>query len=331
LLSARIIQSFLKGNPTMRARIFLGGAALTLLCGQAVSNDAYSRALAELEANALQFTAAQNYVTVDSDKLTGEHYYSAKNFPGVPNPPQLSLPDADLDPLTRSIVILEANEPPLPHVRYRVTYSMDVSPDMPEVQQAYAEVTRYNLGPSRREDLLMSVPDGQVADPVEFGVGPHISWRFALAPVMGMRAGLVYASRTEVPEAQARTADCLGEPCLSVADPSGPVTGWEPMTSSQSDPPPYAGTTDSGVATAAFGMQELWENLTADGMDPLRYMPTQPHFVFVISVNVAGQEGLVKQAEVMDDSVSEIWTRRLEIAGVPAEFSRLLVPRRARQ
>lgn len=317
----------------MRAHIFFCGAALALLCGQAVSNDAYYQALAELEANALQFTGAQNYVTVDSDKLTGEHYYSAKNFPGVPNLPQLSLPDANLDPLTRSILILEANEPPLPHVRYRVTYSMDASPDIPEVQQAYAEVTRYNLGPSRREDLLMSVPDGQVADPAEFGVGPHVSWRFVLAPVMGMRAGLVYASRTEVPDAQARTADCLGEPCLSLSDPSGPITGWEPFTSPQSDPPPYARTTDFGVATAAFGMQELWENLTADGMDPLQYMPTQPHFVFVISVNVAGQEagisGLVKQAVVMDDSVSEIWTRRLEIAGVPAEFSRLLVPRRA--
>lgn len=319
----------------MRARIFVGGAALAMLCGQAVSNDAYYQALAGLEANALEFTGAQNYVAVDSDNLTGEHYYSAKNFPGAPNPPQLSLPDADLDPLTRSIVILEANEPPLPHVRYRVTYSMDVSPDMPELQQAYAEVTRYNLGPSRRGDLLISVPDGQVADQAEFGVGPHVSWRFVLAPVMGMRAGLVYASRTEVADAQARTADCLGEPCLSLADPSGPVTGWEPMTSPQSAPPPYAGITDFDVATAAFGMQELWETLTADGMDSLQYTPTQPHFVFVISVNVAGQEagisGLAKQAVVGDHTVSEIWTRRLEIAGVPAEFSRLLVPRRTPQ
>lgn len=315
----------------MSARILLGAAFSVLVFGQAVAQNPYQQALAKLEVNALGFIQAQGHVPVDAEALTDDHYYSEENFPVTGSRQAVSLPDADLDPLTRSILLLEAREVGLPHVRYHITYSMDVSVDVPEAQQAYVEVARYNVGPSRRADLLTYVPAGQVADSAEFGVGPHVSWRFVMAPVMGFRAGLVHASRKEIPDAQARAATCLGEPCLSLADPSGPSHGWKSMPSPQLEQPAYVGTTALGVTGAARGMQELWESIAADGMDPLPYTPEQPHFVFVISLNIAGQEaalsGLAKQSMVMDHTVSEIWTQRYEVAGMPAEFSRLSVPR----
>src|SRR5690606_22162753 len=130
----------------------------------------------------------------------------------------INLPDADLDPIARSVLLVEAYEAPLPHARYRIAYSMNVAPDYPESRNDHVEVTRYNLGPTRRNDLKRYMPENQLANPEEFGVGPHVSWRFVLSPVMGMQAALLYASRTELSETQAQAADCLGEPCLSLHD-----------------------------------------------------------------------------------------------------------------
>lgn len=316
----------------MSARLLLGGAALVLWLGHASAHDPYQQAMAELEVNALGFILAQGHVPVDSERVTDDLYYSERNFPDAGNGLAVRLPDAELDALTRSILFLETQAAPLPHVRYHMTYSRDASVDMPEAQQAYVEITRYNLGPSRHEALLHSVPDGQVAELAQFGVGPHVSWRFVMAPVMGMRAGLLWAGRKEVTDAQARAADCLGEPCLSLIDPSGPSLSWKPISAPQLESPAYVGATDWGVSGAARGMQELWESMASDGMDPLPYNAEQPHFVFVVSLNVAGQEAalsaLAKQGAVMDDSVSEIWTQRYEVAGMPAQFSTLAVPRR---
>ncbi len=317
----------------MSSRILLWATALILLSTQAAANNAYQQAQLELEANALSFTQAQGHAVVDAQALTDEHYYSKENFPGARDGQEsINLPDADLDPITRSILFLEAQEARLVHVRYRITYSMDASADVPEAQQGYVEVTRYNVGPSLRGDLLMSVPDGQVADPAQFGVGPHVSWRFVLAPAMGVRAGLLHASRKEIPEAQARAANCLGEPCLSLVDPSGPDQGWTPITPPQLDRPAYVGTSALGVSQPARVMEELWENIASDGMDTLQYAPDEPHFVFVVSLNIDGQEaavsGLAMQSLVMDGTVSQIWTQRHEVAQMPAEFSRLHVSRR---
>lgn len=316
----------------MNIRLIFGVAGLLWLAGPAAASQAYQQALAALEANAREFIQAQGYVAVDPDTLTGDHYYSKDNFPGAPNgSASMRLPDADLDPITRAILLVDAREISLPHVRYRVAYSMNASSDVPEARQDYVEVTRYNVGPSRRNDLLASVPDGQVADPAEFGVGPNVSWRFVMAPVMGNRAALMHASRKEMPEAQAQAADCLGEPCLGLLDPAGPGMDWQPLAQPQLAPPPYAGKSVLEVTQPARVVEELWASISSDGMDDLPYIKAQPPFVFVVSFNTAGQDvavsGLARQFPVMDDSVSEIWTQRYETAQTPASFSSIYVPR----
>lgn len=317
----------------MSTRIFIGMATLMLLAGQSTAGNTYQQALAGLEANALSFIQAPGYAVVDPLGLTGDHYYSEENFPGAGSGKEsISLPDAGLDPITRSILFVEAKEARLAHVRYRISYSMDVSTEVPEARQDYVEVTRYNVGPSRRDDLLTSVPDGRVADIVEFGVGPHVSWRFVMAPVMGIQAGLTHASRKEISDSQAQTASCLGEPRLALIDPSGPDAGWKPIPTLQMDQPAYVEKDAFGLTQPARVVQELWASIASDGMDPLPYTQEQPPFVFVVSLNTSGQDaaisGLVRQSLVMDDAVSQIWTQRNEVAQTPPDFSRVYVQRR---
>ena len=316
----------------MRISKIPGVTGLLLLAGQASASQVYQQALAALEADAAAFIQGEGYVIVDPDTLTDEQYYSKKNFPDAQNGgASISLPDADLDPITRAILLFDAKEASLPHARYRITYSMNVSPEVPQARQGYVEVTRYNVGPVRRNDLLAFVPEAQVAAPEEFGVGPHVSWRFAMAPVMGARAGLLHASRKEIPDARARVADCLGEPCLGMVDPVGPNRDWIPLQPPSLAPSAYAGNSDEDIARPARVIEELWASMSSEGMDDLPYTQEQPPFVLVVSWNTAGQDvavsGLARQFPVMDDSVSEIWTQRYEMAQSPASFSSLYVPR----
>lgn len=316
----------------MSTRLILGVTGLLLLAGQASASQVYQQALAALEADAAAFIQGEGYVIVDPDTLTDEQYYSKKNFPDAQNGgASISLPDADLDPITRAILLFDAKEASLPHARYRVAYSMNASFEVPEARQDYVEVTRYNVGPARRNELLAFVPEAQVAAPAEFGVGPNVSWRFVMAPVMGTRAGLLHASRKEIPDAQAQAADCLGEPCLGLVDPVGPNMDWMPVQQAPLAPPAYAGKSDGDVARPARVIEELWTSMSSEGMDDLPYTQEQPPFVLVVSWNTAGQDvavsGLARQFPVMDDSVSEIWTQRYEMAQSPASFSSLYVPR----
>ena len=320
----------------MNTRIVLAITLVTqlYLSGQtAVANQTYQQALAELETSALDFIQAQEYVTVDPDTLIDGDYYSQKNFPtDSTRETSINLPDADLDPITRAMLLFESKEVSLPHARYRVTYSMNASTEVPEARHNYVEVTRYNLGPARRNDLLGSVPDGQVAGLEEFGIGPNISWRFVMMPVMGIKSDVIYASRKEVTEAQAQAADCLGSPCLALIDPQGPDRNWNSIPSPQLPAQVYSKNNNFELTAPTRVIEELWASISSDEMDILPYSKEQPQFEFVVSRNTFGQDdsvsALVKQFPVMDDSISEVWTRRIEIPNVPVEFANLYVPRR---
>lgn len=317
----------------MKTQFLLCAAMLLALSTQAAASNARDQALVQLDTQAQEFVQATQYVEVDVDALTDDTYYSSRNFPGAFGAQSsASLPDASLDAIARSVLLLDAREAPLLHARYRIRYSMNGAPDFPEIQHDYVEVIRYNLGPALRDDIKQYVPANKLGGPAEFGIGPHVGWRFALSPVMGMQAGLLYASRTELTEAQARAADCLGERCLSLTEIQGPEYTWQPVVPPRFDKALYASQSDSSVARPARVIQELWATMSADGMDPLPYAPERPAFEVVVSQNVAGQEAaviaLARQAVVMDHSLAEIWTQRVQIAGGAPEFSVLYVPRR---
>lgn len=287
-------------------------------------------AMAALEPHALTFVQAPGYTAVDPAKLVDSNYYSPRNFPGDHGTPSILLPDANLDAVTRAILLLEAQEATLPRVRYRITYSLHHNADVPEAQQAYVDVRRYNLGPTLRAALTDAIGAEHVASADAFGTGPHVAWRFVMSPMMGMMADATHASRRELTDQQALAADCLGEPCLSLADPSAPVPASTPEPMPPLEPPRYLHQED-GVARPAHVARTLWASITSEGMDPLPYHDSQPQFTFVISMNVAGQDntafGIARQNIVMDDAIAAIWTQRQEVAGMAPGLFRSWVPR----
>lgn len=317
----------------MKTLHWLCALALSSACAQAVADNPLQKAMAQFDAMGNTFVQAANHTQINADYLADSKYYTAANFPNATAAhTSIGLPDAGLDALTRAVLLVHAYEAPLPHVRYRVEYSMNMSPDVPEARQDHVEVRRYNLGPARRADLQASTPANQLADPQEFGVGPHVSWRFVMTPVMGFQAALTHAGRVEIPDARAQADDCLGVSCLALAGPTGPERGWQAIPSPQLEPALYASRSNWGVATPARVMEELWSSIAGQGMDPLPYQPGQSAFQFVISSNTDGQQaavvGLARQSVVLDSTVSEIWTKRFEAEQPPPDFSTLLVPRR---
>lgn len=265
------------------------------------------------------------YTPQSVEALTGDGYYSSSLFPDSTQS-SVFLPDSNLDALTRSMLILEANEVELPHVRYHITYSMYQDTERPELTQDYVEITRYNLGPSRRLDLLEYIDAEHVASADEFGVGPHVSWRFVMAPIMGMQANIEEASREEIPDIIAQKAMCFSQPCLNMEEAEMPVKQTTPITLEYPLASTYITHTQSqyGVAQPARVLEELWAALSEQGMDPLPYVKGQPQFTFVISKDVVGQEstalGLGKQHIVLDDAIEKVWVQRHEVAGGEVDF-----------
>jgi hypothetical protein len=308
---------------------FVVVAMLTIGWGGASAQNISAAASQTFEKNAAAFVEAADYTLIDAGSLADQNYYSLQRFPSMGAGSMFS-PDSDLDAVTRAVLLLESREAELPHVRYRITYNVESLPDIPEAQQAYIEVTRYNMGPTLRADLLKSIPAEHVANSASFGVGPHVSWRFVMAARMGMLADVERASRKELTQAQAAAADCLGEPCLSLSDAEGPVGKWRPAQPPTVAGPRYARGSGS-VDHPARVAQELLAAAAPDGLEPADYKPDSPRMVFVISLNVSGQDeaamGLLHDAMVMDDAIAEIWTRRQQFAGGPADFAQFFAPR----
>lgn len=298
----------------------------------AVSESAiYQQAVNDMDDSADAFIQEKGYEVRATEPLTEDNYYTLNNFPKESSQ-SVFLPDADLDSLTRSILILEANENVLPHVRYQILYSKQTDSEIPELTQDYIEITRYNLGSSRRADLLQYLESNQVAPVDEFGVGPHVSWRFVMSPIMGLQANLIQASRQEISDAEAQHAMCFSQPCLSLEEPEIP-TGLtlQPVEFPPSSGNAYVTHDADNLVRPAHVAHELWSALSADGMDPLPYEKDQPHFIFVISKDVGGQEsnvlGLGQQTLVLDDSIAKIWVQRQEIAGGDVYFNQAFTSR----
>lgn len=289
----------------------------------------------QLQARTAAFIKADGYTAVDGQTLPGDDWYTPARFPGLGSGQASAFrPDHDLDPVTRMVLLVQAREKALPHVRYRVTYRLAFGPDdYPNVHRAFIQITRFNLGPALRQSLL-ELADGNypVAPEHVFGVGPHVSWRFVTRSLQGQRAAIVGASRKEISDAAARSANCLGEPCLSLTDSKGPDGDWRQPTLPQFKAPVY-GAADAAIPGPARVAEYLFSYATRNGFEPaFGAFADQPQMVFVISKDVEGQDatinGLLHQPHLMDDAISDIWTRRLQAGPDAIDWRTLVVHRR---
>lgn len=314
----------------MKAQIFLT-LVVGLLSPLAVqAHEIYQQTLLRMDKAAQSFVFDNDYINQSVEALTGSQYYSEKTFPEFSSSSTQAFHiDADLDALTRSILILEAQEFELPHVRYHIHYSENTDTEIPELTHSYIEVTRYNLGPTLRNDLLQYLEAENVADASEFGVGPHISWRFAMAPVMGMQADVIYAARKEITDNQAQKMMCFSQPCLGLDATELPSVQTHVLDRPLLSPAKYRAQSTDGVLQPARMLKELWAAFASD--EPLPYIKNQPQFVFVISANVVGQDsstlGTGLQAVVLDDAIEQVWLQRTQMAGMEGELLEAFIAR----
>lgn len=284
------------------------------------------------------FINADGYTEMDMSSFANGAWYSPARFPQSGSGQSgVFRPDHALDPVTRMVLFVNGLEKPLPHLRYRITYRLVAAPDdYADVQHAYVEITRFNLGPKLQRELEQ-VANGQypVAPADVFGIGPHVSWRFVTTAVQGMAASVVRASRREISDGAAQAADCLGVSCLSLSDPMGPAQGdWRELQPPQLEAPVYSDSDGFMPGPARIG-QALFAFATRHGEEPAYGNFTdKPQMVFVISKDIEGQDrtinGLLHEPYLMDDAISDIWTRRLQATPDAIQWRTLAVPRPGR-
>lgn len=262
-----------------------------------------------------RYVGAKGFTVVNADQLEGSRYYSAARFPN--KGASAFHPDADLPAPVRALLLLDSHEGALPHARYLINYQPTAEAATPDDTRAYVEVTRFNLGPAVRADLASSVPAEHLAPAKVFGTGPHVRWRFAMAPQRGMAAGLQGASRMQISEQQAASTDCLGQPCTRLPSAEGPQGKWKPQALTKLAPV-FARTTPQGAAPASVA-EHLLNLLGEDAQRAVPFAANAQRLVLVVSANAGGQEqmttGLARNALVFDDAVGMRWVRWLQVAG----------------
>ncbi|WP_283179387.1 hypothetical protein [Gemmobacter sp. 24YEA27] len=171
----------------------------------------------------------------------------------------LAQKDADVTAIEKALLLVELSEAPLPRSRYIARLGVTWSGEIPV---SFIEVTRYNLGPATRAELIAAYGAENVAAPEEFGLGPHVSWRFATQPVAKAAALILSASRHELTEAEADAALCPAQACLAVGQLAG-FADWAPAPADEQPLPPMAYGARPATAAPMSGEAELPQQSTA--------------------------------------------------------------------
>ncbi|MEG3193613.1 hypothetical protein SNE32_15420, partial [Lysobacter sp. D1-1-M9] len=167
------------------------------------------------------------FVDVDPETLEDTAYYDTKRFPGMGN--SAFHPDAHLVAPVRAMLLVDAEETEVRHARYRIRYDLLPPTADGDGPTAHVEVARFNLGPAIRAELATQDPALPLAPLEAFGTGPHVVYRFTMAPIQGMQASVREAGRHELNETEASAMSCLDQPCLDPAALAGPEGDWRTL------------------------------------------------------------------------------------------------------
>ena len=227
-------------------------------------------------------------------------------------------PDAQLGPLARAVLIVEATEAPQPHSRLRIRlHDQHDSPDGPVW---LVEAARFNLGPVRRADLVSSLGEDVVAPADEFGVAPDVDYRFVMRPMRGTAAMLEGVARSDI---NIQNETCLGSPCAVLTSVAEAVSDWSDpeQRTSLSFNPPYAIKTSEHLSAAAaldLMLEELGltpnegGQLSWTGIEPRSGQGDEPYLEVVIETGLGqdvGLEATAMQFGVMDHAIKTMRVR----------------------
>ncbi len=249
------------------------------------------------------------------------------------DPDSIFLPGAQLSPPTRALLTLEAAEKSVASARFRIRYGLiqvSTPPKAAPLTVSLVQVDRFNLAPARYQALVRA--HGKAAVRVPDGIEvAHVSWRFAMRPVMGTVAMTADAARADIPEAFAETMDCLGVPCTA-AQSSATATelDWQPgETPSLDFQADYAINKEQVPSPAAVLDLLLAASQAASRNDRVMWRGFEPRegvapgapFVDIVIETGLGQDssisGLLRDDHLMDHEIRTQWLRLRAAATAP--------------
>lgn len=273
----------------------------------------------QLQEDSDRFTDVPGYQSLNvgpgSEHIDWDAVYTRERFPESGQ--SALLPDESMGAVARAMLVFDAVEGVIPHPRYHITYHLkQVWDDCDIIPRAYVQVTRYNLGGARYQEVTQHVDQNQRPPKDIFGPGPHISWRLAMGMVQGKYADIFQASRRVLDDASAAAADCLGLPCLAPEDAKGPQGDWQSVQPSGLPAPVYR---EPGYKWTP-GPVRMAEMLYTQATGSYQYIEAsestsfeRPDMTLIISRDVDGQDGhthgLLQWQGLMDDEISQTWLR----------------------
>lgn len=240
-------------------------------------------------------------------------------------------------PVTAALIFTDALDKPVPRMRERLSYGVVTATAAgAPVSLALVEVGRFNLGPAIRR---MTIADyGDAAGPAEFGLGPHVGWRFVFQSADGGPAKLIAASRRTFSDAEAARQRCDGTGCLQLDadDPhdwqeiKAPAAPWAAAIGNKGAAGKGPGG-QAGPARAAAELLALAGLMRPAGGKPQWQAPEVPEagrpgepFLFVIAERDLSNESYTDVrlglTRLNDDALSAMWWRRLDFGEGPATF-----------
>jgi len=263
------------------------------------------------------------------------------------DPDSVFLPGSRLTPLTRALLKLEAVDGAISPARFRLRYGQVQIPNPPKADPltiSLVQVDRFNLGPARYSELKREHGAANVrAD--SFADSAHVSWRFAMRPVMGTTAMTAAAARARIPQAFAETMDCLGAPCTATTatEPAMPLD-WESAEAPTANFEADYDTRDDGVPSPAALLDLLLveshaatrnDGITWRGFEPREGLAEGTPLVDIVIETGLGQDshiaGLLRDDYLMDHETRTQWIRLRTVATTPdrapiLDLARAFVP-----
>lgn len=278
--------------------------------------------------------SSEDYDGLVGDFLLGEADAQLVDVDQLEADVEAALPESDsvflrggqLSPLAKVLHALEAHDGRLERVRYALGIQrvyVEEPPAADPVPVLLIVVQRFNLGQLIRQELIDSVGAENVAEPGEFGVGPHVEWRFIARQLMGQEAMLLAASRRDLSPEEAAEADCLSGSCLSSAALIDSAAVWHDFLPADLgiavpeflDGLPYEA--EAGGLPVSAAALDLAARLA--GFDA--YLAEAGTEAYASVERNLGQDAsldaVLVQGNLADDSLESVWTRVYGVGDLP--------------
>jgi hypothetical protein len=269
------------------------------------------------------FIAAEGFTPIDRDYFWSKDWNGPHRFSRYNGEHGIMLADYGLADAEKAILAIEALEPPLTHVRYKITSTGIPAKDDWLQPVRLVEVTRFNLAPTLFESVRQAYEGLFTPSDEDMEDGPHVTWRLAFMSNRFMSADPMAVSRRELRETEAQAEKCFALSCLDPADPIGEDWSWNDIAFDEDQyPSEYEGTDAHGLTVPA----RIVDLLQMAG-------EVRGHYDMVISSNVAEQDhtanGIIRYNKFAADEVSSDWIVRRQAGEVPPFWGQLRTARMA--